>query len=294
MITTPTVSSRTFVPALFTATVFLSASLLFFVQPLFAKIVLPQIGGAPAVWTTAMLFFQSVLIGGYLYAHLLTRHVPVRAQIAIHLGLWALALGFLPLAIDAGWHYDPETSPALQTLSLFAAGVGLPFFVLSANAPLIQSWYARSGGPSSDDPYFLYGASNVGSLLALLAFPLVAEPLFGARQISLGWSVGFLTLGGFLLLSGLAARRTPQERPGAVSAPETDLPTTRQIGFWLLLAFVPSSLMLAVTSKTATDMGSIPLFWVIPLALYLLTFVLTFTNRPMIGPRMRLVGFIFG
>ena len=118
MIITPTFSSRTFVPALFTATVFLSASLLFFVQPLFARIVLPQIGGAPAVWTTAMLFFQSVLIGGYVYAHLLTRHVPVWAQIAIHLGLWGLALTCLPLAIDAGWRYDADVSPALQTLSL--------------------------------------------------------------------------------------------------------------------------------------------------------------------------------
>lgn len=294
MIITPTFSSRTFVPALFTATVFLSASLLFFVQPLFARIVLPQIGGAPAVWTTAMLFFQSVLIGGYVYAHLLTRHVPVWAQIAIHLGLWGLALTCLPLAIHAGWRYDADASPALQTLSLFAAGVGLPFFVLSANAPLIQSWYARSDGPSSDDPYFLYGASNVGSLLALLAFPLLAEPLFGAARISLGWSAGFLVLGGALLLSGLAARRSPLGSTAAVSAPVAALPTKRRIGFWLLLAFVPSSLMLAVTSKTATDMGSIPLFWVIPLALYLLTFVLTFTNRPVIGPQMRFAGFILG
>lgn len=282
----------TVVPALFTATIFLSASLLFFVQPLFAKIVLPQIGGAPAVWTTAMLFFQSVLIGGYLYAHLLTRWLPVRAQLGVHLAFWALALTALPLALDAGWRYDPESSPALQTLGLLAAGVGLPFFVLSANAPLIQSWYARSGGPSSEDPYFLYGASNLGSLLALLAFPLAAEPLFGARQISLGWSAGFLALGGFLLLAGLAARTDlGAAAPRHVAGPA---PTVRQVGSWLLLAFVPSSLMLAVTTRTTTDMGAIPLIWVIPLALYLLTFVLVFTNRPVLGPRARLAGFLVG
>ncbi|MFZ1727041.1 MAG: transporter, partial [Albidovulum sp.] len=141
------------VPVLFTATIFVSASLLFFVQPLFAKIVLPQIGGAPAVWTTAMLFFQSVLIGGYLYAHLSTTYLSLRAQVLVHLVLWASALTFLPLSIPEGWQYAPETSTAWQTLALFGLGVGVPFAVLSANAPLIQSWYARSGGPSADDPY---------------------------------------------------------------------------------------------------------------------------------------------
>lgn len=280
------------VPALFTATIFLSASLLFFVQPLFAKIVLPQIGGAAAVWTTAMLFFQSMLIGGYLYAHLSTHWLPLRAQVALHGLLWAAALAFLPLGVDAAWRYDPAVPPALQTLSLFAAGVGLPFFVLSANAPLIQHWYGRSGGPSSDDPYFLYGASNLGSLLALLAFPLAAEPLFGAAGISLGWSAGFVALGAFLLASGLSARSGGPVQ--AVQVREAASLSLGRIGLWLGLAFVPSSLMLAVTTKAATDMGSIPLFWVVPLALYLLTFVLTFTNRPVLGPRARLAGFVVG
>ena len=174
------------VPVLFTATIFLSASLLFFVQPLFTKIVLPQIGGAPAVWTTAMLFFQSALIGGYLYAHLSTTYLSLRAQVLLHLSLWAVALTFLPLSIPEGWQYVPDASAVWQTLVLFGLGVGVPFGVLSANAPLIQSWYARSGGPSADDPYFLYGASNLGSLIALLAFPLVAEPLFGAVRIGQG------------------------------------------------------------------------------------------------------------
>ena len=126
---------RWLTPVLFSTTIFLSASLLFFVQPLFTKIVLPHVGGAPAVWTTAMLFFQTVLIAGYLYAHLITRHFPVRAQIALHLTLWALALFFLPLAVKAGWTYDAEASTAGQTLMLFAAGVGLPFACLLYTSP---------------------------------------------------------------------------------------------------------------------------------------------------------------
>ncbi|NJS39288.1 MAG: hypothetical protein HC783_09980 [Rhodobacteraceae bacterium] len=191
---------------LFTATIFTSALLLFFVQPLYTRMVLPQIGGAAAVWTTAMLFFQTVLIGGYLYAHLMSRYLAVNVQIAVHIGLVILALTALPLAVPDSWSYDPAEPVVTQTLWLYALGVGLPFAVLSANAPLIQSWYRRSGGPSAEDPYFLYAASNFGSLVALLAFPLVAEPLFGISSISIGWSVGFVVLGPMLLLSGLAAR----------------------------------------------------------------------------------------
>jgi hypothetical protein len=283
---------RWLTPVLFTTTIFLSASLLFFVQPLFTKIVLPHVGGAAAVWTTAMLFFQTVLIGGYLYAHLITRHLPVRSQIALHLVLWALALTFLPLAVAEGWSYDAEQSTAWQTLLLFAAGVGLPFAVLSANAPLIQSWYARSGGYSADDPYFLYGASNLGSLIALLGFPLVAEPLFGAAQIGWGWTIGFWALGALLLASGLVVRgriACAAERGQIEAAPSLQ---TRL--HWALIAFVPSSLMLAITTKLTTDIGSVPLIWVIPLALFLLTFVLVFTNRPIASLATLRLGYLIG
>ncbi|MCB1335603.1 MAG: fused MFS/spermidine synthase [Roseivivax sp.] len=274
-------SGRT-VAILFTVTIFLSASLLFFVQPLFAKLVLPKIGGAPAVWTTSMLFFQTVLIGGYLYAHVLTRHVPVRWQLPVHVALWAAACLFLPLAVPADWQYDAEGSTVLQTLWIFAVGVGLPFGFLSANAPLIQAWYRRSGGPSAHDPYFLYGASNLGSMIALLAFPLVAEPLFGARSIGMGWAVGFVALGGLLFLSGMSARRGALPEAQAEAAPQAPAAglSAETVALWLLLAFVPSSMMLAVTTKIATDMGAIPLVWVIPLAIYLISFVATFTNRP--------------
>jgi hypothetical protein len=276
---------------LFTATIFTSALLLFFVQPLYTRMVLPQIGGAAAVWTTAMLFFQTVLIGGYLYAHLMSRYLAVNVQIAVHIGLVILALTALPLAVPESWSYDPVEPVVTQTLWLYALGVGLPFAVLSANAPLIQSWYRRSGGPSAEDPYFLYAASNFGSLVALLAFPLVAEPLFGISAISIGWSVGFVVLGPMLLLSGLAARGTVQaDRPQTPEAAGSGGLQAKQLLLWAFLAFLPSSLMLCVTTKISTDLGSFPLVWVIPLALYLLTFVLVFSVKsPLTADRLRLV-----
>ncbi|MEL7213816.1 MAG: fused MFS/spermidine synthase [Pseudomonadota bacterium] len=279
---------RWLIPVLFTSTIFLSASLLFFVQPLFAKLVLPHIGGAPAVWTTAMLFFQTVLIAGYLYAHLSTKYLPVKAQIGVHLALWALALFFLPLSVPDTWSYDPSASPALQTLILFALGVGLPFAVLSANAPLIQSWYAKSGGPSADDPYFLYGASNLGSLIALLAFPLVAEPLVGATTIGWGWAMGFVVLGAGLLISGLTAQGdVPVQSSKTFTAP-----SAKSIAWWLALAFVPSSLMLALTTKLSQDLGSVPLIWVLPLSLYLVTFVVAFRDKMIVSPAILKIAFL--
>ena len=264
-------------PWLFTLTIFLSAALLFFVQPLFARVVLPAIGGSPAVWTTAMLFFQTVLLGGYLYAHLSTRYLSAPVQVILHLAIWGAALAFLPPALPEGWELDAGRPVALQTLGLFALGVGVPFALLSSNAPLIQSWYARSGGPSAEDPYFLYGASNLGSMLALLAFPLLAEPLFGASEIARGFAAGFVALGlGLATCGGLVFGRS-RAKP---DAPRVDRagPNLPVMLYWAVLAFVPSSLMLAVTSKISTDIGAVPLVWVVPLALFLLSFVLSFRN----------------
>ncbi len=271
--------------AIYGPTIFLSASLLFFVQPLFAKMVLPILGGAPAVWTTAMLFFQSALILGYGYAHVLSRYVNVSGQMAIHATLWIAAAISLPLAVNVGWQFDPEGPIATQTLMVFAAGVGLPFVALSANAPLIQHWYAQLDTGDADNPYVLYGASNLGSLMSLLAFPLVAEPLFGATAISTGWSVLFAVLG-FALLATSATALKGAWKPALIapaSRSASAAPGLKVIAHWAFLAFLPSSLMLAVTSKIATDFGSIPLVWVVPLALYLLTFVLVFTRKPLIG-----------
>lgn len=275
--------TRTWVaPAVFTLTVLTSASLLFFVQPLFTRIVLPHIGGAPAVWTTAMLFFQTVLIAGYLYAHLSARYLPPLAQAGLHVALWASALVFLPLSIPADWRYDATAAAEWQTLALYAAGVGLPFMVLSANAPLLQAWYARTNGPSASDPYFLYGASNFGSLVALLAFPLAAEPLFGLTDIGAGWALVFLALGPMFLACGLLARsRAPAGSAAQDSGSE--LVSWRRLGLWAFLAFVPSSLMLGVTTRLTTDLGSIPLLWVVPLALYLISFIIAFMNRDILS-----------
>lgn len=262
----------------FCAAMFLSASLLFFVQPLFAKMVLPRIGGAAAVWTTAMLFFQAVLIAGYLYAHLLTRYLPVKAQLAVHIGFWALALVFLPLSVPADWQFDPQKSTVTQTLVLFALGVGVPFAFLSANAPLIQSWYTRTSGPSSDDPYFLYAASNLGSLLALLAFPFIAEPLWSLSQIRMGWAVGFLALGLGILACGLMTNPRLVAQQPQDHSPRKPL-SAKQIGFWIFAAAVPSSLMLSITTKISTDLGSFPMLWVIPLALYIMSFIPAFSAK---------------
>ncbi|MCG7519217.1 spermidine synthase [Ruegeria sp. Ofav3-42] len=226
-----------------------------------------------------MLFFQVVLIVGYIYAHLLTKWLPLHWQLVTHLAFWMVALTFLPLSISESWSYDASSSTALQTLELFALGVGLPFAVLSANAPLLQAWYARSGGPSADDPYFLYSASNVGSLLALLAFPLLADPFWGARETSNLWFLGFVVFGGLLLISGLVAIRGS----GGSLAPVTanisySSPKLRQVATWVVIAFVPSSLMLSFTTKVSTDLGSIPLIWVVPLATYILSFVFAFAK----------------
>ncbi len=270
--------------ALFTVTIFFSASLLFFVQPLYAKIVLPKIGGAPAVWTTAMLFFQTVLIVGYLYAHIVTRRLSTRVQIGLHATLWVMALYFLPLSAPEGWELDVSGSISVQTLVLFAGGVGLPFAMLSANAPLIQHWYSRTGGPSANDPYFLYGASNFGSMIALLGFPLIAEPFFTAGQIGWAFAVGFVVLGTLLVWCGLTART------GSMASPTSYLlssgqPRMTDFVVWGVLAFIPSSLMLASTTKISTDFGALPLVWVVPLALYLLTFVIAFSRKQLVSAR---------
>lgn len=281
----PRITLERMVPLIFTATIFVSACLLFFVQPLFTKLVLPTLGGSPAVWTTAMLFFQTALLGGYLYAHCVSRYVPARAQPWLHLTFWGGALLFLPLALPADWSFDPVKPVAMQTLALYAVGVGLPFAFLAANAPLIQAWYRRTGAVSADDPYFLYSASNLGSMVALLSFPLLAEPLLGATQISMMWTYGFVILGlgfvalGTLLMLSLQTNATPEQTrpaPRATAAPITK----QQIATWLLLAFIPSSLMLSTTTKITTDLGSLPLLWILPLALFLLSFVATFTDRP--------------
>jgi hypothetical protein len=279
------------IAVIYTITIFLSASLLFFVQPLFAKMVLPHLGGAAAVWTTAMLFFQTVLLGGYAYAHFVAMRLSIRTQIGVQATVWMCGLLLLPIAVPASWAYEPNSSPALQTLTVFALGVGLPFFTLAANAPLLQKWYARGGGPSAHNPYHLYAASNAGSLMALLAYPLLAEPILGTRDISLLWAGGYVALGlGLALCAHLALRGGHAEKTLVNSAPAYR-PNLTRVLTWVGLAFVPSSMMLGVTSFISSELGAFPLVWVIPLALYLLTFVIAFSDR--LRPPRRVVTTIF-
>ena len=270
---------------LYTATLFVSALLLFWVQPLVAKMMLPLLGGAPAVWNTAMMFFQLVLLAGYGYAHLLTRAVAPRWQPWIHGALLIAAASALPFAVG---NQVPPTDATASMVALWLVGrlliiVGLPFFALSASAPLLQAWFTRTGHSTAGDPYFLYSASNLGSLVALLAFPLAFEPLTTLSMQSHLWMVVFSVLVLMVLVCAAAARQAVprnSETPVAseIAAPSASLWRTRTL--WIALAFVPSSLLLGVTSYITTDVASAPLLWVIPLALYLLSFVVTFARRP--------------
>ncbi|MCC7250926.1 fused MFS/spermidine synthase [Hyphomicrobium sp.] len=275
--------------SLFTATTFLSAFLLFFIQPMFAKMVLPLLGGAPSVWAVALLFFQGALLVGYGYAHLLVRRVPAASTGFVHLALAALAFLALPIAIPAGWSEPPTSDPYFWQLGLFAVAIGLPFVAVSANAPLLQAWFARTGHKDSADPYFLYAASNFGSLLALLGYPLLFEPAFGLKALASLWAAGFALLvlalaACFLVVRGATAPRADIPEPVSAAtglAPRTD-PDWQARAAWVGLAFVPSALLTAFTTHVATDIASAPLIWVIPLSLYLATFVVVFRERALI------------
>ena len=275
----------------FIATIFVSAALLFAVQPMFTKMVLPRLGGAPAVWSVAMVFFQTALLAGYIYAHLLTRFAPGRPSVIIHLVVTALACFWLPFSISTGWGRPPETGEAFWLLAVFGLSIGPPFFALAANAPLIQAWFARTGHPSAHDPYFLYAASNVGSFLALLSYPIAVEPFVPLSDQRWYWTGGFYVLLLLIAACGLLMLRSVNQAPSAIAINSDDVvagteeaapPSWLDVVSWIGLAAVPSGLLIAVTAHIATDVASVPLFWVVPLSLYLLTFVIVFQTRPII------------
>lgn len=267
----------------FVVTLVLGAALLFAIQPMFAKMALPLFGGAPAVWTSAMVFFQAALLAGYGYAHVSVRLLPPRAQVAVHAALLALAFASLPIGLQAGATPPGTATPVLTLLGMMAVTVGPPFAVLSATAPLLQKWYAATGFRGSEDPYHLYAASNTGSLTALLAYPFLIEPLFELPLQSRHWAEGFVVLAG--LVVGCGGLMLRHRRPAAF-APSTDgegqapAVTTRERFQWVALAFVPSSLFLGATTHITTDIAPVPLLWIVPLALYLLSFVFAFAARP--------------
>lgn len=267
---------------LFTATIFVGATLLFLVQPLFAKMVLPLLGGSPSVWNTALVFFQAVLLAGYGYAHWLMRWSGQRNQIIVHVCVLAMAALVLPIGVASGWRPHAGTPPALWLLGLLTVSVGAPFFAVSATAPLIQRWFARTGHPHAHDPYFLYSASNLGSVLALLAFPFILEPALSSHAQSIVWSIGFGVLTVCIIGCGAVVWRCTDTASSSPWPNATERPNWRQRATWMVYAAVPSALLLGVTAHISTDIAAAPLLWVIPLTLYLLTFAIAFARRPLI------------
>jgi len=271
--------------AAFFAAILMSAALLFAVQPMFTKMVLPRLGGASAVWSVAMVFFQATLLAGYAYAHVLTRLAPGRGSVLIHLAVLLIACFALPLHLASGWGQPPSRAEAFWLLGLFATSIGLPFFALAANGPLVQAWFVRTDHPSARDPYFLFAASNLGSFLALISYPLVVEPFLRLGEQTWLWTVGFYVLILLIAACGLILLRSPSLSPAAVPAcsEETAPPAWRDRLAFVVLAAVPSGLLLAVTLHISTDAAAVPLFWVVPLAIYLLTFVIAFQTRPVVA-----------
>ena len=269
-------------PGLYAGTLFISAILLFAVQPMFTKMILPRLGGAPAVWSVAIVFFQTALLIGYAYAHLLTRTLlPLHAAF-VHLAVLACASLTLPIGIARCFATPPESWLVLWLLALMTASIGLPFIALSASAPLLQSWFAMTNQPQARNPYVLYAASNLGSFAALLAYPLLAEPLLRLVDQTRLWSVGYAALIVLIVGAGLFAARELQ-----IPTPPVSSVSSRQgIGnavLWTVLGAIPSGLVVALTAYVTTDIAAAPFFWVLPLALYLLTFVVVFRERPWIS-----------
>ncbi|MDE0422905.1 MAG: fused MFS/spermidine synthase [Gammaproteobacteria bacterium] len=280
-------TGRRLLVAWFAGTAFAGAAMLFWIQPLFAKMVLPVLGGSPAVWNTAMVFFQAALLAGYAYAHLLAR-LRHPFQVIIHFGCLGLAALALPFNASEAWVPDAAYAPALWLLGLMAMVIGAPFFAVSATAPLTLRWFSRSRHPNASDPYFLYAASNVGSIVVLLAFPFVLEPALGVRTQASAWAFGFAVLAACVVGCGAIVWNGPAG-PGAAPTRRSPAPVARERLAWIAYSAVPSGLLLGVTGHISTDIASAPLLWVVPLVLYLLGFVNAFARRPLLrlGPAAR-------
>lgn len=267
---------------LFAATLFVSASIMFVLQPMFGKILLPLLGGSPAVWNTCMVFYQTILFLGYLYAHLISTRQNNHRQILIHTVIIVISFLALPLALPENTIPPTDSDPTLWLVGILSLSIGLPFFVVSTTSPLLQKWFANIGHHTSHDPYYLYAASNVGSMLALLSYPFLLEPNIGLDNQKTYWAIGYIVLCililacGFLLWKVHTAQKS--ETP-AVEETVEPLPLTIQTKlYWFALAFVPSSLLLGLTNFISTDIASVPLLWIIPLTLYLLTFIIVFST----------------
>src|SRR5581483_3290793 len=261
---------------LYALTILVSAFLLFQVEPIIAKMILPWFGGSAAVWTVCLLFFQLVLLAGYLYAHAIHRYLRAFVQTRLHLVLLAVSLAVLPVIPKAAWKPTGTEDPTLAILLLLALTVGLPYLLLSTTGPLVQAWFAhRFPGRT---PYRLYALSNAGSMFALLSYPILFEPAFATKSRGLGWSVGYA---GFVGLCGVTAwmSRAYVEEPSAETGAGGGAPSAAVQALWVALPAVASILLLAVTNHLSQDVAAIPFLWVLPLSLYLLTFIICFDRE---------------
>ena len=262
---------------MYAATIFLSAFLLFQVQLLIAKMILPWFGGSAAVWTTCMLFFQVVLLLGYFYADASIRFLKPKGQVLLHISLLAICLFLLPIVPGGGWKPAPSQDPTLRILALLSATVGPPYLLLSTTSPLLQAWYVRTYRGAM--PYRLFALSNAGSMIALLSYPVLIEPFFAVRRQAQGWSAGFLVFGLLCAAVALRSRKDEPERPG-VAAEEGDAkPRWGVRALWMALAACASTMLLAVTNHLTQNVAAIPFLWVLPLSLYLLSFILCFSGE---------------
>ncbi len=259
----------------FALALFSSAALIFVLQPLFGRMVTPLLGGSPQVWNASMAFFQAALLVGYLYAHLLQRVKDLRTQAVIH-GIVLVAAWFvLPIQVSTALGQPSSEHPALWLVGVLTLSVGVPFAAASATAPMLQAWYARTGRADAHDPYYLYAASNLGSFIGLIAYPALIEPTLGAHAQSGAWSMGYAAVVALIALSAATAVGANGDAPKPLAHAGAP-PTSRQRGFWMAAAAVPSAMSLGVTLHISTDVASAPMLWVVPLALYLGTFVLAF------------------
>ena len=276
--------------ALFGGAIFVAAGLVFLVQPMIAKAMLPTFGGAPQVWTASMVFFQAALLVGYSYAHLVTQHLRLRRQTGVHIGLLVLPILALPIALK-GTDMIAGMSPAFGVIAILTLSVGLPYVVVTATSPLLQRWFSSTGHKAAADPYFLYSAGNAGSLLGLLLYPFLVEPWLAVHDQGLLWSAGYLLFAVLcatcaivvarrgVLVYGTDGPTGAVASDGMATVDEGSAPSVRRRVGWTFRAFVPASLLLGVTTHLETDIAAVPLLWVIPLAIYLVTFILAFSPK---------------
>jgi len=264
--------SERFARPLFILTIVTGSFLLFLTQPMIARMALPRVGGSPSIWNSAMLVYQLLLLGGYAYAHWLARLKP-RVQVGIHIILLGLAAFWLPIGL-AAMSPSPDSEPALWVPLFLIASIGPLFFIVSSQAPLMQRWYALES--SRGEPYTLYAASNLGSFAGLLSYPLIVEPTMGLEQQSWLWTFLYVFL---VLLVAACALTVPGKAVETLPEEAGPAPTRRQMLHWIILAAIPSGLMLSTTTHLTTDIVAIPLLWVLPLGLYLLSFVIAFAAR---------------